>query len=94
MSRQQDPATITGLIIAVIDAQIVSQLREELPLEIEILALGANAVATQKMMQAHANRGASGENAIHVSVGEADVILAPRCRGAQLDDGRDHPSHG
>ena len=84
MSRQQDPAAVAGLIIAVIDgmgggigAQIVSQLREELPLEVEILALGANAVATQKMMQAHANRGASGENAIRVSVGEADVILAP-----------------
>jgi hypothetical protein len=84
MSRQQDPATVVGLIIAVIDgmgggigAQIVSQLREELPLEVEILALGANAVATQKMMQARASRGASGENAIRVSVGEADVILAP-----------------
>ena len=72
------------MIIAVIDgmgggigAQVVSQLREELSLEVEILALGANAVATQKMMQARANRGASGENAIRVSVGEADVILAP-----------------
>jgi hypothetical protein len=72
------------LIIAVIDGmgggigtQIVTQLRQELPLEVEILALGANAVATQKMMQAQASRGASGENAIRVSIGEADVILAP-----------------
>lgn len=70
--------------IAVIDgmgggigAQIVTQLRHELPLETEILALGANAIATQKMMQARASRGASGENAIRVSVGEADFILAP-----------------
>ena len=46
-------------VIAVIDgmgggigAQIVTQLRQELPLEVEILALGANAIATQKMMQA------------------------------------------
>jgi hypothetical protein len=84
MSRQQDPATVAGLIIAVIDgmgggigAQIVSQLREELPLEVEVLALGANAIATQKMMQARASRGASGENAVRVSIGEADVILAP-----------------
>lgn len=72
------------MIIAVIDgmgggigAQIVSQLREELPLEVEILALGANAIATQKMMQARASRGASGENAVCVSIDEADVILAP-----------------
>jgi hypothetical protein len=60
-----------------IGAQIVTQLRQELPLDVEILALGANAVATQKMMQARASQGASGENAIRVSVGEADVILAP-----------------
>jgi hypothetical protein len=72
------------MIVAVVDgmgggigAQIVTQLRQELPLEVEILALGANAVATQKMMQARASRGASGENAIRVSIGEADFILAP-----------------
>ncbi len=72
------------MIIAVIDgmgggigAQIVTQLRTELPLEVEILALGTNAVATQRMMQARASRGASGENAIRVSIGQADYILAP-----------------
>ncbi|HET89181.1 MAG TPA: DUF3842 family protein [Chloroflexi bacterium] len=72
------------MIVAVIDgmgggigAQIVDQLRQELPLEIDILALGANAVATQKMMQARASRGASGENAIRISIGLADFILAP-----------------
>lgn len=72
------------MIIAVIDgmgggigAQIVTQLRQELPLEVEILALGANAIATQQMMQARANRGASGENAIRVSISQADFILAP-----------------
>ena len=72
------------MIVAVVDgmgggigAQIVTQLRQELPLEVEILALGANAVATRKMMQARASRGASGENAIRVSIGEADFILAP-----------------
>jgi hypothetical protein len=72
------------IVIAVIDgmgggigAQIVTQVREELPLDVEILALGTNAVATQKMMQARANRGASGENAIRVSIPKADVILAP-----------------
>jgi hypothetical protein len=72
------------MVIAVIDgmgggigAQIVTQLRQELPLEVEILALGTNAIATQQMMKARANRGASGENAIRVSIGQADFILAP-----------------
>jgi len=71
------------MIVAVIDGmgggigvQIVTQLRQELP-DIEILALGANAVATDRMMQAKASRGASGENAIRVSVGLADFIVAP-----------------
>jgi len=72
------------MIIAVIDgmgggigAQIVSQLRQELPLEVEILALGTSAIATDKMMRAKASRGASGENAIRVSANLADVILGP-----------------
>ncbi len=72
------------MIVAVIDgmgggigAQIVAQLRQELPLDVEVLALGTNAVATDKMMKARANRGASGENAIRVSIGQADFILAP-----------------
>jgi hypothetical protein len=72
------------MIVAVVDGmgggigtQIVTQLRQELPLEVEILALGANAIATQKMMKAKANRGASGENAIRVSINRADFILAP-----------------
>ena len=72
------------MIVAVIDglgggigAQIVTQLRQELPLDVEIIALGTNAVATEKMMKARANRGASGENAVRVSIGLADFILAP-----------------
>lgn len=72
------------MIIAVVDGmgggigvQIVTQLRQELPPEVEILALGANAVATDRMMQAKANRGASGENAIRVSINLADYIIAP-----------------
>lgn len=60
-----------------IGAQIVAQLREELPLDVEILALGSNTIVAQKMMQARASHGASGENAIRISIGEADVILAP-----------------
>ncbi|MCL4393524.1 MAG: DUF3842 family protein [Chloroflexi bacterium] len=71
------------MVIAVIDGmgggigvQIVTQLRQELP-EAEILALGANAVATDRMMQAKASRGASGENAIRRSIALADVVVAP-----------------
>jgi hypothetical protein len=72
------------MIIAVIDgmgggigAQIVTQLRQELSLEVEIIALGTNAIATDKMIKANASRGASGENAIHISVNLADFIVAP-----------------
>jgi len=70
--------------IAVIDGmggnighQIVSQLRRELSDHVEILAFGANSAATANMMRARANRGATGENAIRVSIAQADIVLAP-----------------
>lgn len=72
------------MVIAVIDgmgggigAQIVSNLREELPTYIEIYALGTNAIATSAMMKAHANKGATGENAIIVSSKKANIIVGP-----------------
>lgn len=68
--------------IAVIDGmggsighQIVLELRRNLPEDTEIIALGANAIATGNMMKARANRGATGENAVRVCIGEADVIM-------------------
>ena len=71
------------MVIAVVDgmgggigAQIVTQLRQELPLDVEIIALGTNAIATDRMMKSKANRGASGENAIRASINQADFILA------------------
>lgn len=71
------------MIVAVIDGmgggigvQIVTQLRQEFPM-LEILALGTNAIATDRMMQAKATRGATGENAIRVSIHLADLIVAP-----------------
>lgn len=71
-------------VIAVIDGmggnighQIVSQLRRELPGDVEILAFGTNSAATANMMKARASRGATGENAIRVSIGQADIVLAP-----------------
>lgn len=72
------------MVIAVIDgmgggigAQIISNLREELPTYIEIYALGTNAIATSAMMKAHANKGATGENAIIVSSKKANIIVGP-----------------
>jgi len=73
-----------SVTIAVVDGmgggigtQIVTQIRKELPLDVEIIALGTNAIATDRMMRAKANRGASGENAIRVSINSVDFIIAP-----------------
>jgi hypothetical protein len=70
--------------IAVIDgvgggigAQIVERLKKECLENTSVIALGTNAVATQRMVNAGADRGASGENAIRVSVGLADFIIGP-----------------
>ncbi len=70
--------------IAVIDGmgggigtEIITQLRKEFNDDINIFALGTNAVATDRMMQAKANKGASGENAIRYSLNFADFILGP-----------------
>ena len=60
-----------------IGAQIVTSLREELPSYIEIYALGTNSIATSSMMKSHANKGATGENAIIVSTKKASVVVAP-----------------
>jgi 4-hydroxy-L-threonine phosphate dehydrogenase PdxA len=68
--------------VAVIDGQgggigsnIIKRLREEIPQELEIVALGTNAMATANMMKAKANRGASGENAIIQSIKSVDLIV-------------------
>lgn len=68
--------------IAVIDGQgggigkvIVDKIRKELPENIEILALGTNAMATMLMMKAGANEGASGENAVVFNANKVDIIV-------------------
>ena len=43
--------------------------------QVEIIALGTNAIATAQMMKAGANRGASGENAVLVMARKVDVII-------------------
>lgn len=67
--------------VAVIDGQgggigkhIVEQLRKRLP-DLEILALGTNALATGAMLRAGATEGASGESAICYNVDKVDLIL-------------------
>lgn len=72
------------MVVAVIDGMeggmgegIVTQIRKTMGNEIVIIALGTNAVATEKMMKARASRGASGENAIRVSINQADFIIGP-----------------
>jgi hypothetical protein len=70
--------------ICVIDGQgggigsvIIKKLKEAFQESVEIIALGTNAIATAQMLKARANRGASGENAIVRTVGQADIIVGP-----------------
>ncbi|MBU1274684.1 MAG: DUF3842 family protein [Proteobacteria bacterium] len=70
--------------ICVIDGQgggigsvIIRRLKEEYGETMEVLALGSNAIATAQMMKAGANRGATGENAILVTIQDADAIIGP-----------------
>jgi hypothetical protein len=63
-----------------IGVQLITRLKEVWPKDrdnTEIVALGTNAVATERMVKAGADRGASGENALRVSVGMGDYILGP-----------------
>jgi hypothetical protein len=60
-----------------IGQEIVSRLRAALPDDVEILAVGTNSIATASMMKAGANRGATGENAVRVTVREADILMGP-----------------
>ena len=41
------------------------------------MALGTNAIATNNMIKAGAERGATGENAIRVTAADVDLILGP-----------------
>lgn len=74
--------------IAVIDGQgggigkvIIERLAEKIrrlyPNDVEILALGTNALAASAMLKAGANEGASGENAIVFNADRVDLILGP-----------------
>jgi hypothetical protein len=60
-----------------IGVQLIGRLKEIIDKDTELVALGTNAVATERMVKAGAHRGATGENAIRVSVGTGDFILGP-----------------
>jgi hypothetical protein len=60
-----------------IGVQLVTRLKETAGGKVEIVALGANAVATERMVKAGAHRGAAGENAVRVSAREGDFIMGP-----------------
>lgn len=73
---------VVEIRIAVIDGQgggigkaIVEKTRTAFGDEIQILALGTNALATALMLKSGANEGASGENAIVVNAAKADYII-------------------
>ena len=87
--------------IVVIDGQgggigknLVERLRAELP-ETQIVAVGANSIATSAMLKAGANVGATGENAVQYNVRTADVVAGPiGILVANAMWGRDHPGNG
>jgi hypothetical protein len=61
-----------------IGQQIISRLLSTFGTgNIDITALGTNAIAASNMMKAGANRAASGENAFRVNANDADIILGP-----------------
>jgi hypothetical protein len=75
-------------IIAVVDGMgggigsgLIGRIREGIDFghsgETEIIALGTNAVAAERMVKAGAHRGASGENAVRVMAKTASFILGP-----------------
>lgn len=86
MIRSTSPALNEAMpkIVFVVDglgggigAQIVARIRKEIRAEVVLVALATNAVAAQRMVDAGADRGASGENAFRVSITQADFLLGP-----------------
>lgn len=54
---------------------LIKKIRIAFQDRVEIIALGTNAIATAQMMKGGANRGASGENAIIVTVPKVDIVV-------------------
>ncbi|MGL5206751.1 MAG: DUF3842 family protein [Acidaminococcaceae bacterium] len=58
-------------------AQLISHLPKKIFDQAEVIGLGTNSLATAAMLKAGVKRGATGENAICFSVGDADLIVGP-----------------
>ena len=72
------------MLIVVIDGmgggigtQLVAQLSGQIPAGAELVCVGANAWATQSMLKAGASRGATGENAVRMTVQDANIVAGP-----------------
>jgi hypothetical protein len=70
--------------ILVIDGQgggfgtaIIREIKKEFDEYFEIIAIGTNSIATAEMLEAGANKGATGENAIVVTSNVCDYIIGP-----------------
>jgi hypothetical protein len=59
-----------------IGAELIAKLKAA-KLNADIIALGTNSTATERMLRAGAVRGATGENAVRTSIGSGDIILGP-----------------
>ena len=60
-----------------IGATVIQYLKAQLGENVELIALGTNAIATSRMLKAGANKGASGQNAICQTVLRVDCIVGP-----------------
>jgi len=60
-----------------IGATVIKYLKAAYGEDIELNALGTNAIAASQMLRAGANRCASGENAICCTIARADCIIGP-----------------
>ena len=57
-------------------AQLIKEISSQLP-EINLIAIGTNAIATSTMLKAGAKNAATGENSVVVACRRADVIIGP-----------------
>ena len=57
-------------------SQLVKEIVQRFP-EHDLLAVGTNSMATERMLKAGAARAATGENAVAVACRRADVIVGP-----------------
>lgn len=59
-----------------IGKQLVAAVKREIP-NAEIMAVGTNSIASTAMLKAGADHIATGENAVAVAAGKADIIIGP-----------------